>query len=62
MSNKQQPMYCPICDVPSDECIDSDEHCGHWITLAERARDEALSNLDTKHLEQSNCTAQPPAS
>lgn len=40
-------LYCELCDVPSRECIDSDAHCTHWITLAERARDEALENYQT---------------
>lgn len=40
-------LYCPLCDVSSRECIDSDEHCAHWETLAERARDIALENYQT---------------
>lgn len=66
MSNKQEALWCPLCDCPSDECVQPEpeeivddrletgeeiiymleSHCGHWITLAERARDEALSNLE----------------
>lgn len=56
-----EALYCPICDVPSRECLQPDSetvngaiamytvagHSGHWITLAERARDEALENLRT---------------
>lgn len=51
-SNKQESLWCPLCDCPSDECkqIETDwesfSHAAQWITLAERARDEALSNLE----------------
>lgn len=63
----ESELWCPICDVPSKECIlpetgyecvtcgqvypDWGEYCagddGHapqWITLAERAREQALSD------------------
>ena len=25
MSTKQEPMYCPLCDVPSKECMQPDD-------------------------------------
>lgn len=55
--SKRDALWCPICDTPSSECLEPevwfDEwlwqweagHAGHWVTLAERARDEALENL-----------------
>lgn len=52
----ESEMWCGICDVPSDECVeqgpnhnaDGDEmeagHAAHWITMQERAREEAESD------------------
>lgn len=87
-----EALWCPLCDVPSKECLQPDDdpykcelcgeyycehgeatvgHAGHWITLAERARDIALENYQTNRsaldaLKQGESqpyleTAQPPA-
>lgn len=38
---REEPMWCPEDDVPADECIDPDAHAALWITVREKARDEA---------------------